>query len=101
MIRISRAGALILLVASLGCGSDSTPISPPGIEVLTKESGDNQQILPDQTTLAPLVVAVKSIDGDPVPGVKVNWGIITGGGSLSSSSTTTDQAGKATVTWTA
>jgi len=101
MQRLWSVGVLALVFALIGCGSDSTPVAPPTVDILTKESGDNQQILPDQTTMAPLVVAVTSAKGDPVPGVKVNWGIIVGGGSLSSSSSLTDQAGKATVNWTA
>lgn len=100
MPRFSCVATLGLLVGLLGCGSDLTPVAPPAVDVLTKESGDNQQVLPDQTTLAPLVVAVTSAKGDPVAGVHVNWGIVSGGGTLSSSSSITDQSGKATVSWT-
>src|SRR6476660_6358524 len=72
MQRLWSVGVLALVFALIGCGSDSPPVAPPTVDILTKESGDNQQILPDQTTMSPLVVAVTSAKGDPVPGVKVN-----------------------------
>jgi hypothetical protein len=89
-----------LLAAVIGCSSDSTPVGPPTPTALTKVSGDVQQVLFGQTEPAPLVVSVTDADGNPVPGVTVNWAIVSGGGTLSSSSSTTDRSGKATTTWT-
>jgi len=94
--------ALILLAAVVGCGSDSTPVTPPPAEtaVVTLASGDAQKGQFDAALPAPLVVSVSTPTGDPLPNVKVNWGVVAGGGSLSSASSLTDQNGIASVIWT-
>jgi len=48
----------------------------------------------------PLVVKVTSATGAPVADVLVSWSVTSGGGSVSSASTTTDGAGQASVRWT-
>ncbi|HEY3113169.1 MAG TPA: hypothetical protein VGJ62_05735 [Gemmatimonadaceae bacterium] len=103
MTRLSCVVAVVLVVAAFGCGSDSTPVSPPPpttTTVVTIVSGDGQKGPFDVTLPAPLVVSVTTPTGTPVPNVKVNWGVVSGGGALSSTSSTTDQTGKASVTWT-
>ncbi|HEY5021430.1 MAG TPA: Ig-like domain-containing protein [Gemmatimonadaceae bacterium] len=99
MIRPSWVVAATLVAAAFGCGSDST-VAPPTANVVTKVSGDGQQVLLGQTAPAPLVVSVTDANGGPLAGVQVNWRIVSGGGTLSSSSSTTDQSGNASVTWT-
>ena len=95
-----RVVATGLVAAVIGCGSDSTAPGLPATTVVTKVSGDVQQVPFGQTEPAPLVVSVKAANGSPIPGVKVNWAIVSGGGAVSSSSSTTDQSGNATTTWT-
>lgn len=98
MFRVSCA-ASILLLAAFGCGSDKST-GPEPVPTIAKVSGDAQQVMLGQTEPAPLVVSVTDVHGHPLAGTKVNWGIVSGGGSLSSSSTTTDQSGNASVMWT-
>jgi hypothetical protein len=103
MTRISCAVAVVLVGAAVGCGSDSTLVSPPPPAttlVTTIASGDGQKGPFDVTLPAPLVVSVKTPNGTPVPNAKVNWGVVAGEGSLSATSSTTDQTGKASITWT-
>jgi len=102
MIRPSWIVAVALAPAAVGCGSDKTPISPPTptTTVVIKVSGDGQKGPFDVPLPAPLVVSVTTPTGDPVPNAKVSWGVVAGGGTLSGTSTTTDQNGRASVTWT-
>ncbi len=64
-------------------------------------SGNNQRIMVQVTLLSPLVVVVTDAGGDAVSGVTVDWAITQGGGSLSTSSSTTNVNGHASVTLTA
>lgn len=97
---LARVVTTVLLTAVVGCGSDSTPVGPPTPAVVAKVSGDGQQGSFGQAEPAPLVVSVKDANGNPVSGAAVNWGIVSGGGTLSSSSSITDQSGNASTTWT-
>jgi len=99
MIRLTYVASFVVLGAALGCGTD-TSTAPQPVPSVVKVSGDNQQVLLGQTEPAPLVVAVTDVHGSPLVGIKVNWGIFSGGGSLSSTSSTTDQSGNASVVWT-
>jgi len=67
---------------------------------VTIVSGDGQKGPFNVALPAPLVVSVTTPNGIPVPNAKVNWGVAAGGGSVSSTSSTTDQTGKASITWT-
>jgi hypothetical protein len=91
--------AVVLIAAAFGCGSEPTVV-PFETTVVAKVSGDAQQVLVGQAEPAPLVVSITAVNGDPIAGTQVNWGIVSGGGTLSASSSTTDQSGNASVTWT-
>ncbi len=59
------------------------------------------QVGPARTPLAaPLLVQIRDKFGNPVPGTIVTWSVLSGGGSLSAGSVTTDATGQAQVTWT-
>lgn len=62
----------------------------------------NTQTIPTGTT-APIPLTVRTFDEprNPLPGIQVHWVISTGGGTLSSSTSTTDNTGTASVTYTA
>jgi hypothetical protein len=68
--------------------------------VVTIVSGDAQKGPFAVALPAALVVSVKTPSGTPVPNVKVNWGVVAGDGSVSATSSTTDQTGTASITWT-
>ena len=105
MTRLSYAVRVIVVATAFGCGSDSTvapppPPPPPAAPVVTKLLGDAQKGPFDAALPVPLVVSVTTPTGTPVPNVKVNWGVVGGEGRLTATSSMTDQAGQASVTWT-
>jgi hypothetical protein len=89
------------LTASIPSGA-STTITAFGVagapKALVRVSGNAQSIVAGSTSL-PLVIEVTDAYGNPVSGVAVVWAV-TGGGSLSASSTTTGENGQAYVTLT-
>jgi hypothetical protein len=62
-------------------------------------SGDGQTGA-DGSVLLPLVVEVRNNSNVGQPGVTVTWQVTGGGGTVDAASTTTDQAGHASVNWT-
>jgi hypothetical protein len=92
--------SLVFLAAVLGaCGSDNT-MSPLPPALLTIVAGDGQTATPGQALPTPLTVSLTTQAGDPVVGETVSWTIMSGTGSLSATSATTDAAGRASVNWT-
>src|ERR1041385_3088141 len=71
-----------------------------GSNTLALVSGDNQSALVGLPLPAPLVVKATDAAGNPVSGVQVDWTILTGGGLLSSATTTTAPDGTAQVLYT-
>jgi hypothetical protein len=90
----------ILILAALGACGGGDPIVAPVPSSLTIASGNNQRGIPGTAVGDPLEVSVTSSEGDPVAGVRVNWLVIDGAGSLSSATTITDSDGRASVNWT-
>ncbi|MEZ4415192.1 MAG: Ig-like domain-containing protein [Gemmatimonadota bacterium] len=64
-------------------------------------AGGNSQVGQVSTTL-PTSLAARVVDGQGrgVPGIRITWGVASGGGSLSARSSTTDQTGTARSSWT-
>lgn len=88
---------LITLVAVSAC-SLSTDLSGPA--AIVQVSGD-QQTAPTNTPLAaPLAVIVVTQFGERLRNVTVTWSIVSGGGTLSATSTQTDDGGIAEVNYT-
>ena len=96
---IALIGISLLLT---GCGEDAgmDPPPTPVPSAITALSGGGQGGIVGQSLLQPLVVRVTTAPGSVVSGVSVTWAVTAGGGTLSSSSTTTDAQGQASVTWT-
>ncbi|MEK6689221.1 MAG: hypothetical protein AABZ01_12285 [Gemmatimonadota bacterium] len=80
------------LLACGGAGGIDPP--PPGTITLTSAnpSGDGQSGPPGAPLPAPFRVAITQ-SGVPVAGRTINWSLVTGSGSLSPSSSTTDASG--------
>jgi plastocyanin len=87
------------LVFAACSGDDST--SPANTRVLARAtpSGDAQTGTAGAALANPLRVLVTE-DGDPVEGLTVTWGVVSGGGSVSATSSTTGADGVASITWT-
>jgi len=87
------------LIAGLGAGcKDQAPI-PHTPTHLIIVSGGNQSGDISASLALPLVVQALDGASRSVAGVPVTW-TVTGGGSVSAATSTTDNDGKATVTWT-
>ncbi len=73
----------------------------PGLPfALDRFSGDQQTGLMGQTLPGPLSARVLDQFGNAIPNVRVEWQVLSGGGSLSESVTFTDPLGFARVDWT-
>ena len=94
-VRTFAIGFLALGLA--GCLSISDP--PKGLSILTIVAGNNQ-IVPVNTTATDALV-VKAFDEttSPMAGVVVTWTLSSGTGTLSTTTSTTDDSGLASVTY--
>ncbi|HEY8166013.1 MAG TPA: Ig-like domain-containing protein [Gemmatimonadaceae bacterium] len=95
--RILYAATVIALVA---CGGDS-PVDPKAKEPSSLQAVSPRYFEGTVGTAAdpPPTVIVKDAAGDPVAGVRVEFAVGAGGGSVSSQFVSTDNAGLASVTW--
>lgn len=66
---------------------------------LVEHSGDGQQGSAGTVLAAPLVVRAQDAHGNPVPGLAVQWTVLTGGGSVNPASSQTGAAGTAFTQW--
>jgi hypothetical protein len=97
-----RLTSMLLGVASLS-GAACLSISEPnkGLSVFTILGGNNQVVVVN--TIAPQPLTVRTIDEKTgvLPGVTVTWIITSGTGTLSATSTVTDDSGLASINFTA
>jgi len=99
-----RSFLLPILFAALvlACGDSANPteerVGPP-VNILVLTGSSQEGVAGQPTSVAPTVL-VTDAENRPVPGVTVTFSIVTGGGSLSSATATTDSRGAATVVWT-
>src|SRR6059058_5071151 len=87
----------------IACNAPDDPIDPPtsqGAAHLEIASGNNQSAPINTAVANPLSVLVTDVAGAPVANVEVAWSVVTGGGTLTSSSVLTNQNGVASVGWT-
>lgn len=96
------AGLLLLGIALSACGGDGNGGTPPSSTAITKNlagNGDAQTGTVGQPLAAPIRVLVTE-GGQPAAGVTVTWSATASGASVAEPSTTTDNGGTATNTWT-
>ena len=72
----------------------------PEPTVLESIAGGNQEGVPGETLANPFVVEVRDADDNPLEGIVVTFVVLTGGGSLSATTATTDANGQAESTLT-
>ena len=75
-------------------------LPPPVATSLSIVSGGNQTGLTGEALVNPFVIEVRDQYDDPMAGVTVTFGVLTGGGSLSAATATTDANGRAESTLT-
>jgi hypothetical protein len=86
--------AALLLLAACGDSTGSRPAATVGVLSGSAQAGTIGEALPN-----PLVVRVSDASGQPVRGATVQW-TVTGGGSVTPLSSTSDAAGLAQARWT-
>jgi len=87
------------VVTLAACGSANDGYDPSIATAVGYVSGSNQSGNTGDPLPELLTVKTTNLVGDPVPGVRINWYAISGGGSVSSGATTTDANGLAQVSW--
>ena len=96
--RAVRTAALLIACAAMASFSLNTEVTGPGALVI---AGGDQQSAPANTALPnPLEVIVVDQFGVPLNNITINWTIAAGGGSLSASSSVSDDNGHASVNYT-
>lgn len=97
---ITRTGATLLavLLAVAACSDGGSGTAPKVPTSLVAVEGDGE--VAEVGSSVTLTARVNDDSGSPMPDVRVQWQVAEGGGSLSASSTTTDEQGRASVTWT-
>jgi serine protease len=94
----TRVAAVLVAGCLVGCSNDgpSTPNAPTHLRIV---SGSNQSADLSAILDSPLVVEVLDASNRPVANVGLSW-TVTGGGSVSPSTTTSGSDGKSSVRWT-
>ena len=93
---LARLDSMTASVSS-GAKATITATGTPGAATTSSKFSGDAQTVASGAVSAPLIVMVKDRYGNGVSGIPVAWAV-TGGGSLSSSSTLTDASGMAQVT---
>ena len=89
--------SIALLLTLSSC--ESLPDVTPGIGALEIVGAPTQELFVGANAVA-LVVRALDQSAAPAPGITVNWTIVSGGGALSATSSVTDAAGMASVSYT-
>jgi plastocyanin len=92
-------GALSTLTLMIACGSETGPDPDPGNPTMAAVSGSGQSATVGEEVANDLVVRITQ-DGAGVSGTTVSWSVTGGGGSVAPTSSTTDNSGNASTTWT-
>ena len=87
-----------LLTALSGCLSVGDAFD--GVALLTVITGNEQNVVVNTAAAVPLVVRAYDNNADPIEGVDVSWSV-SGTGTVTPSSSTTDATGSATASFTA
>jgi len=83
-------------VAGLACGGQGDPLIPDHITVV---SGANQDGHPYQALANSLVVVLEDQSGGPVPNYPLTWTVLSGGGTVTPASPSTDANGRSAAYW--
>jgi Bacterial Ig-like domain (group 1)/Regulator of chromosome condensation (RCC1) repeat len=86
--------------ATLAADSVTAAASAAAPSQIAITGGDGQAGVPGQPLPVPLGVRLRDPFGNVVPGIAVQWQVLTGGGSVLPASSMTDADGEATTVWT-
>ena len=92
----------LVLVGLAACTADETGGDQQGAatEQAVRAGGDRQTGPAGAELAEPLAIRVSDPAGGPISGATVNWSVLSGGGSLAASQSTTDAQGLARAEWT-
>ena len=90
--------ALAALVIVAACNGSTGPPVPGGVTIV---SGNNQFANIGSAPANPLVVLVTDNNGSPFGNTPVTWKVISGGGTVTDTTSTADASGYAKMTYTA
>ncbi len=95
--------SVTMAFALAACGGDDGPTDTGGgmAASVSVVSGNSQRVAVSRAVLSPLTVRVSDSQGGGVAGETVTWEVASGGGSVSSASSTTDGDGEASVSFSA
>lgn len=99
LYRRALLGLATATLAAAACGNEANAPSPRFAAGVAPFAGNHQIDLPGNVLADPLVVKVFDDQGQPFPGASVTWAIISGGGVLTNTTTTTDASGQAHATY--
>jgi hypothetical protein len=99
----SAAGAWVValawVVAGGGCAGDEAVATDPVPASLTVVQGSNQAVQGGKELPNAIVLRVLTTDGRPVEGVAIGFTVMSGGGSVTPGSVTTDANGEGKAKW--
>jgi len=95
--RVLRAGAVFVVALSLSLASCQDSVEPPIASAFETVSEIQQAAVAGSPVASAPAVRVLDQRGDPLPGVRVEFAIVEGGGSVTSSAAVTDRDGNATA----
>jgi len=102
--RTRKLIALLALVAIGACGGSDDSTAPSqsntSLNLLVTGNTNGQSAAVGSKLPYPIAVTVVNGNGSPQSGVAVSWSVISGGGSLSNSTTVSDEGGLTFVDWT-
>ena len=98
-VRLAPLAFVVLVAMQAACG-DNGSTDPSKPNAMAAVSPDSQTTAAGVKMAQPLVVRLTGGGDTPIAGTKVFWGITSGGGSLTDSTSTTDADGKAQTTYT-
>ena len=94
---LATAGTTLFVSACDGGSGATGPAGPPA--AVLAAGGDGQSGAVAEQLLQPVTARVEDADGNPVEGVEVRWRVTSGGGTITSTSTTRP-SGQAQAVWT-
>jgi hypothetical protein len=95
------AGLLVVAVAvSSGCSDSNGPGSPGPASAFKVVSGNGQHTTVGAALPSPIVVQAVDAQSRTIPGLTVTFALLSGGGSVTAASATTNAQGQASTTWT-
>lgn len=97
----TRRVIALALIATAIAACNSTTNEPNVSNGIAAVSGNDQFAPVGSSAANPLIVLVVDQNGSPFPGATVRWAVVSGGGTVSDTTTTSDAGGHTSIGYTA